>query len=79
MIERHRLFSDRQRVLLLGTGIGALVGLVAALMVAHAWEERHRNDADAGFKTPGIGDIVKFAISALMLVRQLGDLLAPKD
>jgi hypothetical protein len=79
MIERRRILSDYQRVLLLGTGIGALVGLVAALVVAHAWEERQQRDAAAAFKAPGIGDIVKFAISALMLVRQLGDLLTPKD
>ncbi len=78
MIEQRRILSDHQRVLLLGTGIGALVGLLAALVVARTWEERQRQDAGASFKAPGIVDIVKLAISALMLVRQLGDLLAPE-
>lgn len=72
--------SDRSRFILIGALIGAAIGLVGALVAAGTLEERRRR-SESGIvpAPPKLGDTVKFAIAALMLLRQFADLLTPGD
>lgn len=81
MITRTRnTISDRSRFILIGTLVGAAVGLVGALVAAGTLEERQRR-SEAGITPtqPKLGDVVKFSIAALMLLRQFADMLTPGD
>lgn len=81
MITRTRnTLSDRSRFILIGALVGAAVGLVGALVAAGTLEERQRRSETGITPTPPkLGDIVKFSIAALMLLRQFADLLTPGD
>jgi gas vesicle protein len=72
--------SDRSRFILIGALVGATIGLVGALVAAGTLEERQRR-SESGLvpAPPKLGDIVKFSIAALMLLRQFADLLTPND
>lgn len=71
---------DRSRFILIGALVGAAVGLVGALVAAGALEERQRrNESGIVPSPPKLGDIVKFSIATLMLLRQFADLLTPGD
>lgn len=79
MIERHSVMSDRNRFILIGATVGATVGFVAALVAAGTLEERrNRGAAGIAVRSPKMIDVVKFAVAALMLLRQFADLLTPE-
>lgn len=72
--------SDRSRFILIGSLVGAAIGLVGALVAAGTLDERRRR-SESGLvpASPKLSDIVKFSIAALMLLRQFADLLTPDD
>lgn len=72
--------SDRSRFILIGSLVGAAIGLVGALVAAGTMDERRRR-SESGIvpAAPKLVDIVKFSIAALMLLRQFADLLTPDD
>lgn len=72
--------SDRSRFILIGALVGATVGLVGALVAAGTLEERQKlSEAGLSPAPPKLLDIVKFAIAALLLLRQFADMLTPGD
>ncbi len=80
MSERTSVMTDRNRFILIGTVIGAAVGFVAALVAAGTLEERRsRSVAGITVQSPKTIDVVKFALAALMLLRQFADLLTPEN
>lgn len=80
MIERPSVMTDRNRFILIGTIVGATVGFVAALVAAGTLEERRsRSTAGITVQSPKTIDVVKFAVAALMLLRQFADLLTPEN
>ncbi|MCO6450500.1 MAG: hypothetical protein J5I90_06885 [Caldilineales bacterium] len=71
--------TERTRLILIGAGVGATLGLVAAFVAADALTIREQ-EAEAGeiVKRPGVGDWVKFSVAALTLLRTFADLMSPK-
>ena len=74
------MMNERNRILVAGGIIGALLGLVVAVLVAVSRDKRRA----AGLETQSIvafrsaGDWLKLVVSLVLLLRQLADLLAPK-
>lgn len=72
--------SERSRILVAGSIIGALLGLVVAVLLAGSRDRRRA----AGLETRSIvgfrsaGDWLKLVVSLVLLLRQLADLLMPK-
>lgn len=71
--------TERTRLILIGTGVGAALGLIAAFVAADALSNRERTaETGAIVSKPGMGDWMKFSVAAITLMRSFADLMAPK-
>ena len=73
------MMNERNRFLVAGSIVGALLGLVIALLVAETRVKRRAAGLETrsivGFRS--VGDWLKLVISLVVLLRQLADLLVP--
>lgn len=69
--------EPKTRVLLLGIGFGAFVGLVSSYLYARAAEE-HDNSDSAAPRTVSTGQLLAILLAILGLVRQVAELGKPK-
>ena len=73
------MMNERNRFLVAGSIVGALLGLVIALLVAETRVKRRAaglgTRSIVGFRS--VGDWLKLVISLVVLLRQLADLLVP--
>ncbi len=71
--------NERNRILVAGGIVGAMLGLVVALLLASTRDKRRA----AGLETRSIvgfrsaGDWLKLVVSLVLMLRQLADLLVP--
>lgn len=63
--------------ILYGILAGAMVGAAAAVLLANL--KRDRSDSKLVTKTPGVGDILRFVVAAMALIRIANEFLGPKD
>ena len=68
----------KTRIIVMGAGLGALLGLISGYLYTKAAEES--GDADAGPSASiSTGQLLAVLLAALGLVRQIAELGKPKD
>ena len=71
--------TDRTRILLVGAGLGAAIGLVAALLVTENKEARSQfEQAGVALSKPSVSDWIRFSVAAVALLRSFADIMSPK-
>ena len=76
MNEQDRL-ERKTRVLILGIGLGAIVGLVSSYLYTRAAEEYDSSDSAAP-RTVSTGQLLAILLAILGVVRQVAELGKPK-
>lgn len=72
------LQERKTRIIVMGAGLGALLGLISGYLYTKAAEEG--GDGDAGPRTSiSTGQLLAVLLAALGLVRQIAELGKPKD
>lgn len=62
---------------LYGILAGAMVGGAAAVLLSNV--KRGRSDTKLVAKSPGVGDLLRFVVAAMALMRIANEFLGPKD
>ncbi|MDE2952213.1 MAG: hypothetical protein OXT68_15790 [Chloroflexota bacterium] len=76
MNEENRL-ERKTRVLILGVGFGAIVGLISSYLYTRAAEENDNSDSAAP-RTVSTGQLLAILLAILGVVRQVAELGKPK-
>lgn len=71
--------NERTRILLVGTAVGAAIGLLIALVATENKEARAQlEQSGVTLSTPGVTDWIRFGVAAIALLRTFADIMSPK-
>lgn len=74
----HALQERKTRIIVIGAGLGALLGLISSYLYAKAAEEN--GEGEAGQRgSISTGQLLAVLLAVLGLVRQIAELGKPKD
>ena len=74
----HSLQERKARILLMGAGLGALLGLISSYLYTRAAEEHGEADSGAA-NSVSTGQLLALLLATLGLVRQIAELGKPKS
>ncbi len=77
--ETEQALQDRKtRIIVIGAGLGALLGLISSYLYARAAEENSDGEAGPG-SSISTGQLLAVLLAVLGLVRQIAELGKPND
>ncbi len=77
-LETQTMEAGKARIIAIGVGLGAMVGLISSYLYARAAEESEKSEAGAA-RSVSASQLLGVLLTTLGLIRQIADLGKPKD